>query len=199
MNNIKKNKFTENAGLILHKKTEDGNNNTFLVKPHKSGDLNSYTFEEVKRGLRNSKNVAVAVTETVSIGIGDEKQKFLNNRKPKLVNTTIKKQDIKPTIRIKAVTRQSNTPVGLNIKHDALVGQKTVIAKQTTNNFPKVTPVNLTQKMAIARQTKISPGNVNVLKRGLLIGINYTGSDNHLDECINNCENIRNFLVQVNS
>ena len=34
-----------NNKLILRKKTENGNN-TYLVKPHKSGDINSYTFEE---------------------------------------------------------------------------------------------------------------------------------------------------------
>jgi len=41
----------------------------------------------------------------------------------------------------------------------------------------------------------IKPLNINVVKKCLLIGINYTGTNNELEGCINDCETLRNFLV----
>lgn len=199
MNNIKRNKFIDTSGLILHKKTEAGTDNTFLVKPHKSGDLNSYAFEEINKKNVAYKSNTINVTDTITINVIEEEkhQRPLVNKKPKLVSTNTKKQDTKPTIKIKAVTRQTNTNTNNAIKLNENLArtQKTVVAKQVNSIFPKVTPHNLVQKMATSKQPIISPGNINILKRGLLIGINYTGSSNHLDECINNCENIKNFLV----
>lgn len=43
--------------------------------------------------------------------------------------------------------------------------------------------------------TLIRPSNINVMKKCLLIGINYTGTNLELEECINDCENLRNFLI----
>ncbi|QKF94321.1 caspase-like protein [Fadolivirus algeromassiliense] len=43
--------------------------------------------------------------------------------------------------------------------------------------------------------TIIKPLNINIMKRCLLIGINYTGTNNELNGCINDCENLRNFLI----
>jgi len=37
----------------------------------------------------------------------------------------------------------------------------------------------------------------SVIKKGLLIGINYVGSENELNGCINDANNLKNFLIQI--
>lgn len=37
--------------------------------------------------------------------------------------------------------------------------------------------------------------NINLVKKGLLIGINYTGTSNQLNGCINDTDNLKNFLI----
>lgn len=132
-----------NNKLILHVKRENGNN-TYVVKPHKSGDVNSYTFEEFNSTCQ----------------LKDKKKLTIN---------VISKQSIQSI--------QSIQPIQ---------SVKSFKPKQLTQSIQPIQPM---------AHPKIQPANLNTIRRGLLIGINYVGSNNQLNECINNCENLRNFLV----
>ena len=37
---------------------------------------------------------------------------------------------------------------------------------------------------------------MSIVKKGLLIAINYTGSDNQLNGCINDQDNLKKFLIK---
>lgn len=187
----KKIKLTDNQGLILHKKTNEGCN-TYLVKPHKSGDLNSYKFEEVKtvpyKTLENNNKKENQNQKTLyKVNV----HRDLNAQKQPI-------QAIQPMQQIQQI--QSIQPIIKQIQLTKPVQIKTVQQNQPTyltQTKPSMQPkqqLNMIVKQSI-NHPKIQPGNLNIIRKCLLIGINYIGSNNQQNECINDCEKLRNFLV----
>jgi hypothetical protein len=62
-----------------------------------------------------------------------------------------------------------------------------------TTNTKLMIPMTINRNMII-RPQQFSSKEV-IVKKGLLIGINYTGTDNELEGCINDSENLKKFLV----
>ena len=118
---MKKNK------LVLRK-----NGNTYMVSPHRSGDLNSYLFEEV--------------------GALDRIKTRPNNIKPSL-----------------SVSSKSKPNTVLQNKLE-----------------PKIN-ININNKIKQTTQT--------VIKKGLMIGINYNGTNIALPKSIQTSENLKKFLI----
>lgn len=182
----KKINLSDNHELILRKKTTEGNN-TYVVKPHKSGDLNSYEFEEVKTEFCNGKSILCKTGNTKKemprdiVKIANQKtlykmNNYNSNAQKNQLNQSIKpNQPNQPKQQIKTVNLIQKQPLQL-IEQPVQKYQMSATIK----------PMN---------RPKIQPSNLNVIRRGLLIGIDYIGTNNKQNECINDCEKLRNFLI----
>jgi len=149
----------------------------------------------------NKKSNVIRRTRSVApkISLARIKQKLEEERLQKLKEKQIGNRKLVIVRRGNDIAAKQSKPEPSN-KYKIESHVKFVVRRATPANPPTKNPTRtITHRISSTKVTKMNvlkAGQPSIVRKALLVGINYTGTSSELNGCINDCEDLKTMLIK---